>query len=122
MVLGMGDPLSTSLEITGQIPATVKALNERLVSVTGFMLPTKVQDGFASEFLLLKNQSMCCYGKMPNMNEWVTVRLPGTGMKPIMDRLVTVTGTLHVGEIRENRFLIGIYRMDGEKVELPAQQ
>lgn len=119
MIIGVGDAAATSRDITGQIPATVKSLDGREVSITGFMLPTKVDDGKATEFLLLKNQSMCCYGMMPNLNEYVAVRMSGKGVKPIMDRLITVTGTLRVGEIRQNRLLIGIYQMDGGKMDAP---
>ena len=121
MVLGMADAVSTSLDISGQIPATVKALNHKQVTVTGFMMPTKVVDGNATEFLLLKNQGMCCYGTQPALNEYVAVRLSGKGVKPVMDRLVTVSGNLRVGEIRENHLLIGIYQLDADKCEAPPE-
>ncbi len=120
MVIGVGDALANSRDITSQIPVSVQALNGKEVSVAGFMLPTKVDDGKATEFLLLKNQSMCCYGMTPNLNEYISVRLTGHGVKPVMDRLITVTGKLRVGEIRQNRLLIGIYQMDGDKVDMPA--
>jgi hypothetical protein len=121
MVLGMGDALTTSQEIAAQIPRSVKVLNEKEVAITGFMLPVKVNAGKVSEFLLLKNQSMCCYGATPALNEYVSVRLAGSGVPVIMDQLITVSGTLHVGEMRDHRFLTGIYRLDGDKVESPAK-
>jgi hypothetical protein len=37
-----------------------------------------------------------------------------------MDDLITVCGTLHLGAIRENGYLTGLYRMDCEKIQ-PAQ-
>jgi hypothetical protein len=120
MIIGVGDALANSRNITAQIPGSVQALDGREVSVTGFMLPTKVDDGKATEFLLLKNQSMCCYGMTPNLNEYISVRLTGHGVKPVMDRLITVTGKLRVGELRQSRLLIGIYQMDGDKVDMPA--
>jgi hypothetical protein len=120
MIIGVGDAVANSREITGQIPESVRALNEKDVSITGFMLPTKVDAGKATEFLLLKNQSMCCYGLTPNLNEYVSVRLTGSGVTPVMDRLITVTGKLHVGEMRQSRLLVGIYQMDGEKVAAQA--
>jgi len=39
-----------------QIPASVKALNEKQVAVRGFMMPMKVEKGMVTEFLLLRNQ------------------------------------------------------------------
>ena len=38
------------------------------------------------------------------------------GVKPMMDQPVTLYGTLHVGEMRENGYLVGIYSMDAEKM------
>jgi hypothetical protein len=94
----------------------VKDFNKRKVSLTGFMLPLKVQSGKVTEFLILKDQSLCCYGATPKMNEWVSVKVVGDGVKAIMDEPVSVLGTLHVGAIRESGYLIGIYSMEGEKL------
>jgi hypothetical protein len=121
MVLGMADALTTSQDIASQIPASVKALNHKDVTVTGFMMPTKVEDGRATEFLLLKNQGLCCYGTQPAMNEYVTVRMAGKGVKPVLDRLITVSGQLRVGELRENHLLVGIYRLDADKCDAPEE-
>jgi hypothetical protein len=116
MIIGVGDAVANSREIAGQIPESVRALDDKEVSITGFMLPTKVDAGKATEFLLLKNQSMCCYGLTPNLNEYVSVRMAGSGVTPVMDRLITVTGKLHVGEMRQSRLLVGLYQMDGDRV------
>jgi hypothetical protein len=121
MIIGVGDAAANSREIATQIPAFVKALDAKEVSITGFMLPTKVDGGMATEFLLLKNQSMCCYGLTPNLNEYVSVKLTGHGVKPVMDHLITVTGKLHVGEMRQSRLLVGLYQLDGEKVDAQAE-
>jgi len=99
-----------------QIPPAVKALNEQEVSLKGFMLPMKVNGSLTTDFLLLKNQGLCCYGLPPKITEWVNVRMKGKGIKPIMDQPVTICGLLHVGEVREDGDLVGIYRLDGEKI------
>jgi hypothetical protein len=83
------------------------------------MLPLKVEGGLVTELLIMKDQSMCCYGATPKINEWVSVKMTEKGVKPMMDQPVTLLGTLHVGEMRENGYLIGIYRMDGEKMQAP---
>ena len=36
------------------------------------------------------------------------------------DQAVTLSGTLKVGAIRENGYLVGIYQMDGEKMNAPG--
>jgi hypothetical protein len=107
-------------EADAQIPDDVKAFNKRKVSLTGFMLPLKVQSGKVTEFLVLKDQSMCCYGAQPKMNEWVSVKVSG-GVKSIMDEPISVLGTLHVGALRENGYLVGIYSMDGDRLIGPTQ-
>ena len=99
-----------------QIPATVKAFNRKKVSITGFMLPLKVENGKVTEFLIMKTQSLCCYGTTPKITEWVSVKISGRGIKPIMDQPVSILGTLHVGAMRENGYLVGIYQMDGDKL------
>ncbi len=102
-----------------QIPTTVKAFDKQRVALKGFMLPLKVEGGLITELLIMRDQSMCCYGTVPKINEWVSVKMTGKGVKPIMDQAVTLYGKLHVGEIRENGYLVGIYQMDGEKVAGP---
>jgi hypothetical protein len=104
-----------------QIPQDVKALNKKRVSLKGFMLPLKVEGGLVTELLVMKDQSMCCYGVQPKINEWVSVKMVKGGIKPIMDQPVTLFGLLRVGEMRENGYLIGIYGMDGDKMAGPGE-
>ena len=106
----------TSAAAWPSIPAAVKELDNHLVAIRGFMLPVKMNNGLAFEFLLLRNQNMCCYGSVPKINEWITVQAQGEGVKPIMDQPITVMGRLHVGEIREQGFLVGLYRLDAEQL------
>jgi hypothetical protein len=99
-----------------QIPGIIKAFDHKKVSIRGFMLPLKVESGKVTEFLIMKDQSLCCYGATPKINEWVSVKLNGSGIKPVMDQPVSMEGTLHVGAMRENGYLVGIYQMDGDKL------
>ena len=105
--------------VDSQIPKTVKAFNEKPVALTGFMLPLKVEGGLVTELLIMRDQSMCCYGVQPKINEWVSVKMTRAGVKPVMDQPVTLFGKLHVGEMRENGYLVGIYSLDGDKMEAP---
>jgi hypothetical protein len=102
-----------------QIPTTVRAFDKKPVALKGFMLPLKVEGGLITELLIMRDQSMCCYGSVPRINEWVSVKMTGKGLKPIMDQAVTLYGTLHVGEVRENGYLVGIYTLDGDKMAGP---
>ncbi|MEW6303692.1 MAG: DUF3299 domain-containing protein [Verrucomicrobiota bacterium] len=102
-----------------QIPKNIRDLNNSRVALKGFMLPLKVEGGLITELLIMRDQSMCCYGAVPKINEWVSVRMTSKGVKPIMDQAVTIYGKLKVGEIRENGYLVGIYEMDGERMSGP---
>lgn len=94
------------------LPNTVRILNEKRVALTGFVLPIIVTNAMATKFLLLQSRAMCCYGTIPRLNEWVIVDVPGKGISPVMDIPMLALGTLHVGEIRDNGRLMGIYQLD----------
>lgn len=102
-----------------KIPPTIQGLNNSFVSLKGFMLPLKVEKGLVTELLILRDQSMCCYGSVPKITEWVSVKMAGPGIKPVMDQPVTLFGKLKVGEVYENGYLVGIYAMDGERMAGP---
>jgi hypothetical protein len=42
-----------------------------------------------------------------------------SGIKPVMDQAVTLYGTLKVGAMRENGYLVGIYQMDADTIDRP---
>ncbi len=105
---------------SNQIPEEIRELNDQSIALKGFMLPLKVEEGLVTEMLIMRDQSMCCYGTVPKINEWVSVRMEGKGVKPVMDQAVTMFGTLKVGEIRENGYLVGIYEMDGDRMDGPT--
>jgi hypothetical protein len=98
-----------------QIPGKIKALDERKVAVTGFMLPVKMDGGLVKEFLLVKDPMLCCYGVMPKVNEWVVVKMTGKGVPALMDVPITFEGKLKVGMMMENGYLTGIYLLEGER-------
>lgn len=108
-------------KLVGSIPAEIKALDGKDVAIQGFMLPLRGDAGRVQEFILLKNQSMCCFGLPPKINEWIHVRVKGQGLKPLMDQVVTIYGTLQVGEYSENRQILGLYRLQGDGMSIPRQ-
>ena len=114
---GKGEPEELAKQSDSQIPEAVRKLDQTRVAVRGYMLPLKVEDGAVTEFLLMRDQSMCCYGTVPKINEWVSVKTVDKGVKPVMDEPIVIYGRLHVGEIRENGYLVGLYRMDGDGMD-----
>lgn len=101
---------------SGAIPPRVQALNGKRVRISGYMLPVKLENGLVKECLLLRNQMMCCFGRRPELNEWVIVKMKGKGVPSTMDTPVSFYGTLHVGEMFENGVFEGLYQFDGEKI------
>lgn len=98
-----------------QIPAVVKGWSGKKAIVTGYMMPTKMEKGLVTEFLLVKDPMMCCYGTVPNVNEWIIVRMK-PGIQPLMDLPISFYGELKVGAMFDNNYLTGIYLLNGEKM------
>ena len=109
-------PPESEAGVKSQIPEKIKALDQKKVAVTGFMLPTKMDKGLVKEFLLVKDAMMCCYGAMPKVNEWIVVKMNGAGVKPLMDLPITFEGKLRVGEMFENGYLTGVYLLEGDRM------
>jgi hypothetical protein len=105
--------------LSGTIPDRIKSYDGQSVAVQGYMLPTKLADGKVTDFLLMRNRMFCCFGKPLALNEWVCVRMTDKGIQSIMDQPVTIYGKLHVGEIKENGQISGIYRLDGDHMAGP---
>lgn len=98
-----------------QIPAMVKGWNGKKAVVTGYMVPVKMDKGLVTEFLLMRNTMSCCFGGVPNMNEWIVVKMK-KGVQPMMDVPVSFYGELKVGAMFENGYMTGLYELDGEKM------
>ncbi len=99
--------------VVPEIPQMLRLISGRTAVVQGFMLPLKLEGGRTTEFLLMRDQALCCFGRVPMLNEWVYVRMP-QGTQMVKDLPVTFRGKLTVGEILDDGYLIGIYLMDAE--------
>lgn len=113
------DPVTNKVELAklnSQIPEVIKKFDKKAVAIRGFMLPLKVENGKVTELLIMRDQSMCCFGTVPKINEWISIKMEGDGVDPIMDQAVTLMGQLMVGEVLENEYLVGIYEMLGDKM------
>lgn len=99
--------------VAEQIPELVRSLDGRKVLVTGFMLPMKMEGPLATEFLLVANSMLCCYGVVPPMNQWITVKMTGKGLPPQQDVPLRIFGTLRVRPRIENGALAALYHLEG---------
>lgn len=109
------DEAAIIAEAESQIPAEIKALNDQELAVTGFMLPVRMDGGKVVEFLLVSDPMVCCYGAIPKLNEWVSVRL-ASGIEPLMDVPLTFAGSFKVGPVLDEGYLTSIYELDNAKL------
>ena len=98
-----------------QIPAMVKSWNGKKAMITGYMVPVKMDKGLVTEFLLMRNTQACCFGTVPNMNEWVIVKMK-KGVAPMMDVPVAFFGELKVGAMFENGYMTGLYELEADRM------
>lgn len=98
-----------------QIPRDVLALNDREIRLSGYMAPLETEGERVLSFILVRDQMLCCFGKMPALNEWVYVKTDG--VPAVLDSPVRVTGIFQAREEREKGQVITLYRLQGKKVE-----
>jgi hypothetical protein len=103
-----------------QIPAEVKSWSGRKVVVAGFMMPLKMDKGLVTEFLLMKNTLLCCYGTAPNLNELILVKVK-QGVPAEMDQPISFYGELKVGATFDNGYLSGIYQLEDARMGAVVQ-
>ena len=101
-----------------QIPKNIHALDKKKVAIQGYMVPWKFDEKTMTTtgFMLVKNTQLCCYGKMPMLNEYVIVKMADKPAPLIKDRLLTVYGTLEVGEKTRDGLVTSIYNLSGTEV------
>lgn len=98
-----------------QIPAWIRLYDKQKIALTGFMLPLVVENGLVRKLIMMRDVTTCCFGNVPNMNEYVIVTMKGEAIKPLQDVPVVLTGTFKISEIYEGGYLTSIFQMDGEK-------
>ena len=99
-----------------ELPDGVTRWNRKSVVVTGYVNPMN-QTRNIRQFLLVKDRASCCFGKLPQMNHFIEVTLREGEAIHYTKELVTVRGTIQVGEVWEEEWLVSVYRMeDGEVV------
>jgi len=114
-----GADASALAAVNAQIPDVIRQLDGRKVVVTGYMLPMKMDGALTTEFLLVANSLLCCYGVVPPMNQWATVKMQKRGVASQLDVPVQVFGTLRVQTRIENGALSAIYHLEAERTRLP---
>jgi hypothetical protein len=73
----------------------------------------------AKEFLLVPYTWGCCYGEPPAVNHMVIGRMSNGKSAKFSSDQVKVRGVFRCGEIREDDFLVGMYRIEIEEIGKP---
>jgi hypothetical protein len=118
MTLLATDPVKTSFSVLAgfefeegkPLPKEVMALDEKVVTISGFM-QREVPGSHPVEQFLLINDACGCNGT-PKMNEIIFCALPEGTTTEIRPGIVHVTGKLYVGEVKEDGVVVMIYQMD----------
>ena len=98
-----------------KLPDDVTKWDKKEVSVSGYM--RREDDGAGeTEYFMLINDACGCQGT-PKMNEIVFCTMPEGEPTEILPGLVTVTGTLYVGEVKEDGAVVALYQLDVDKIK-----
>ena len=109
-------PAWADAQINAMIPSNVFALNHHEIEVTGFMTSVRFEKDKVVEFMLSRDPPACCYATMPQIHEWISVRVKSPGVKPMDYSVVHARGMLEVGAERQGGMLESVYRMDAVSV------
>ncbi len=120
---GYPDPNSDrpGLVTDREIPRAIRDFDGRRAAVSGYVIPIRTQARGVTEFLLVRDQLSCCFGLSPEMNHWIHVTMPRSELRLKILQVVTVQGTLRVGELRKDGMIQSIYRMAAERVEMTPE-
>ncbi len=104
--------------------ATVKELDDKLISMPGFVLPLEYEGKKVTEFLLVPWVGACIHTPPPPPNQIVHITVKEPFETKGMFEAVTVTGVIKLKEVTKNLYLIDgtadintSYTMAGAKVE-----
>ncbi len=117
---GSDDPTEVGFDVLAgfdyeegmELPDEVTKLDETKVTVRGFMKREDGGDGATSTFMLISDACGC--EGTPMLNEFIYCE--SEEEHEIDPSVVTVTGTLYVGEEIEDEVVIGIYALEVESV------
>jgi len=106
-----------SEESPPELPEDILELDGTLIAIEGFMNPLAFDREGVSQFALVNDPLNCCFGATPQPNHWIDVTLK-EGERTAFYSLdpVAVYGTLEVGELFEDGFLVSLFRMRADYV------
>jgi hypothetical protein len=106
----------TFIEGKTPIPDEVKKFDSQDVELSGFMMPLTQTDKI-TEFLMIQALWQCCYGRPPAVNHVVMVKMKAGQSVPYYPEPIRVRGKFHVGETKDDGYLVSLYRLEAEEIQ-----
>jgi hypothetical protein len=99
-------------------PDAIKALHDRRVHITGFMIPLDLNQDRITSFMLSRYPPQCCFGQLPFLNEWIAVDANDIGGVPFAHfSYVTVSGRFTLKDVSQQKDeLTNLYQLVAETV------
>lgn len=98
------------------VPAWVRTYDNQRVVLTGYMMPLQIENGRSKKFVMMRDVTTCCYGAVPNMNDYLVVTMKGPGIEVVQDVPVELLGTFRIDHRYEDGYVVSLFVMDGEKL------
>ena len=100
----------------GNIPPDVMALSGSKIRLSGYMIPMDQAESI-TEFALVPSLFSCCFGQPPQIQHTIVIHVPkGKAVSYYPDE-ISVEGTLHVEEKKEDGFIVSIFEVDTTSVK-----
>lgn len=104
------------------IPDDLKKYDGKWVEITAYMYSNN-QTQILENFILVQSLWDCCFGKSPDMNHFVDVKLPPGKIALEYSEPITLIGKFSVGESREpdgrgGSYLMSIYRLEPHMIKV----
>lgn len=112
--IGFGTLAGFDYEEGMELPSDVTTYDSTTVKISGFMRREDGGDG-PTEYFMLINDACGCDGT-PKLNEIVYCTMPSGEGVEIESDVVSVTGTIYVGEESEDGVVLGIYFLDVDSI------
>ncbi len=99
------------------IPADVKKFDGQWVKITGYMMQSRQVQNISS-FITVQSLWSCCFGQTPAVNHVVAVTMEPGKFVGYYPEPVDVMGKFSVGEYREGKNLVSVYRLEAVSVSV----
>jgi hypothetical protein len=102
-----------------RIPEEIRKLDGQKVAILGFMMPLGGTLKALTDFVLVRNMMICCYGVAPQITEWIMVEAEAGKKIPYHRNIpVVVRGVLKIDEEVEEGFVISLFEMDAQDLKV----